>query len=325
MAGLAPGDWIALPVFGSMVTNSEIRGGQVRATVIGSLAVLIWGFALPLIRIIEAQIGLLPTVGIVFTTAGVLGLTVQRIRRQPFPGKDVFRSRFLYLRWICFVLHEGLIYTAMALVRHEHIPFVILLNYLWPTATIVCSVLVAGVVITRWWAFILGSLIVLGSLSAEIVGAEGISSWLFAEPLDCLAYLVALVGAVAWGLFSAFSRRGGEESGGGSVLPFFQLTLGLALPFAFLPTVAQPWLLSGSGACLLAGYCVAQFVAFLSWDFGMRRGNVVVLSLFADFIPWISLAAAHILLGVEVGVSTVISAVALVCGAMVTRYGTLAR
>lgn len=55
----------------------------------------------------------------------------------------------------------------------------------------------------------------------------------------------------------------------------------------------------------------------------MRKGSVVVLSLAADLIPWISLCAAWIILDVDIGYKTVISAAFLVLGATITRYGTL--
>ena len=49
----------------------------------------------------------------------------------------------------------------------------------------------------------------------------------------------------------------------------------------------------------------------------------MLLSLCADFIPWLSLAAANIMIGADIGLTTVVSAILLVFGAMITRYGTL--
>src|SRR6185312_11882518 len=80
--------------------------------------------------------------------------------------------------------------------------------------------------------------------------------------------------------------------------------------------------LTSSIALVLAGYCILQFLAYRSWDFGVRYGNLVILSLCADFIPWLSLLAAHTMLGVTIGNRTIVSALFLVIGAMITRYGT---
>jgi len=47
--------------------------------------------------------------------------------------------------------------------------------------------------------------------------------------------------------------------------------------------------------------------------------------LLADFIPWISLGVMHLLLAVPIEISTKISAVVLVIGALIAVVGTLAR
>jgi hypothetical protein len=55
----------------------------------------------------------------------------------------------------------------------------------------------------------------------------------------------------------------------------------------------------------------------------MRLGNVVALSLMADFIPWLSLLSTGLILHIAIGRNTVFSAALLISGAMVARYGTL--
>ena len=290
---------------------------------IGFFAVLLWGISLPLVRVFEDRIGIPVTVGVLFGGAGILSLTRLFVLREPFPSREVWSNPYLYGRWLFFVLHESLCTGSVGIVQKIHLPFVILINYLWPTAIILCSVLLAGVKITRWPAFISGCVIVVASLSIEIMGHEGFSLALFSDAKDCLAYAMCFAGAVSWGLYCALSRRAGNVTGGGSVIPFFQLTLGLILLFSFVPGFSTWGNLTGWWPVLLFGFCVLQFVAYLCWDFGMRLGNVVVLSLCADFIPWLSLLGAYLLVGSDIEGKTILSAVCLVLGAMVTRYGTL--
>ncbi len=294
-----------------------------QATLLGSLAVLIWGIALPVSRIIQSQIGRYATIGLLSLVAGLAGLAYYYLKNRKIPGKGYFKNPYLYARWSCFVIHISMIVTAIGLVSKENVPFVILLNYLWPSATILASVLIAGVKIIRPAFFIAGTLIVLASLAFEILGPAGFSSRLFQNGEDLLSYLMAIVAALAWSLYSALSRRAGEASGGGAVIPYFQLTLALALPYSFIDRPLATWTLDTYGSVLVAIYCSMQFLAYLFWDYGMRQGSVVLLSLFADFIPWISLTAAALFLGVEIEFKTVLSVIAMVLGAMITRYGTL--
>jgi drug/metabolite transporter (DMT)-like permease len=207
-------------------------------------------------RIVEEQIGVCAYTGIVFLVSGLL--SQWGISRKEQVSRDVFTHPALYGRWIFFILHEALILTAIGIVHRDNIPMVILMNYLWPTAIIICSIFVAGVEVKNWSCLSIGTLIVLLSLCIEIVGGRSSAAGLFSNATDCAAYALAAAGALSWGLYCAISRRAGDASGGGSVVPLFQLTLGLGLPLSFLPTFSAPWALTWGGAILLAVYCVAQ-------------------------------------------------------------------
>ncbi len=80
----------------------------------------------------------------------------------------------------------------------------------------------------------------------------------------------------------------------------------------------EPWVMT---SLLALGF--GFFIAHQSWNYGMQHGNVVALSLCADFIPWLSLISAHLFLHAEITPTTMIAAFALVMGAMITRFGTL--
>lgn len=289
----------------------------------GACSVLIWGSALPIVKVVEEQIGLLAFMGFTYAAMVAFGVAEHLVSRRALPGAQVFQNPYFYVRWLFFVLHEGLLATGIYLVQKSHMPFVILINYLWPTAIILCSVAIGVVTIRRWWAFLSGSFVVVLSMVYEIIGPARVKSNLFSGRADGLAYLVVFVGALSWGMYSALSRREGDATGGAAVLPIFQATLGLALPFSFLPGMATWTRLTPRAAFLLFVYCFLLFLAYLAWDVGMQRGNVVMLSLFADLIPWLSLLSASLMLHVAIGHRALFSAVVLVSGAMIARYGTL--
>jgi drug/metabolite transporter (DMT)-like permease len=213
----------------------------------------------------------------------------------------------------------------MILVQKNHVPFVILLNYLWPTGIILFSILIAGTKVTRKPAFIIGTCVVLCSLAIELINGREFSA-LFENAQDCVAYSMAFLAALTWSFYSALSRRVGADTGGSDAIPFFQLSLGVVVfPLSFFPHLAAWENLTLGWGILLGGYALLQFVAFLSWDFGVRHGNIVILSLFADFIPWLSLFTSHVLVDVPISRRTIYAVVSLVFGAMITRYGTLGK
>lgn len=306
--------------------EGDPEGSRSKATIVGLIPVVIWGAALPACRVFQAHTGLFAYLAITFGMSGLIGVITQRVRREPMPPATVLREPILFCRGLFFVLHEALAITAAGMVSMQHLPLVILLNYFWPTAVILCSILLAGVTITRPWAFVAGTLTVLGSLTVEMLGSGTAALAESSSRSDILAYGLVFVGAVSWGLYSALSRRSGERSGGGKVVPYFQLTLAACAAGGLVvaPSVSATTL-DVFDIVMLLLYSIFLWLSYLAWDYSMRHGNIVYVSLFADFIPWLSLIVAAVLVGSPITPLTVVSAITLVGGAILTRYGTVRR
>jgi len=131
------------------------------------------------------------------------------------------------------------------------------------------------------------------------------------------------VNAILWGFVSAIGRKYGKETGGGAIIPYYQLTFALGLPFYFMSSSAMLWQLPLWVSMGIVGLGICFYFAHQSWNYGIHHGNIVALSLCADFIPWLSLISAHFILQTEITTTTMIAAFTLVVGAMITRYGTL--
>jgi hypothetical protein len=83
----------------------------VNPTLIGLFAVLVWGAALPIIRILQQQIGAVAVIGTIFCLCGVLGILKQKMLDKKSIQQEVFRNPFLYGRWIFFVQHIVSLHT----------------------------------------------------------------------------------------------------------------------------------------------------------------------------------------------------------------------
>lgn len=302
-----------------------MRSEQTNASLIGIVSVLVWGASLPVTKMLMMNLGIFAVMGGLQAFCAVLGLLKQKYVLKKRYDKKIFRNPLFYARWGFFVLHLSGIFLANYLVSKENISLVILLNYFWPTAIILFSILIAGVKITRIPPFIFGIFLVLVSLTIELMGPHALSISLFENKTDILAYVIAFIGSIFWGLYSAISRKTGDSTGGGMAIPLFQLSLALMLPISFLPGVSSWGNLDTRLAVIFFFYGLLQFAAYACWDHGMRKGNIIFLSLCADFMPWISLASAYVVLGTHIGITTVLSGVLLVLGAMTTRYGTLTK
>jgi drug/metabolite transporter (DMT)-like permease len=297
----------------------------VKPTLVGSIAVLLWGISALWVRFISQAIGGLRAVIAFHTVAALLSLGIWLYLGK---GKEIQRawsSRWFYVRLLLFCINVGSFFGAFALVSKEKIPVVILINYLWPTITLLESVLIVPLPITRKRWFWFGCAIVLTSLCIELLQDTITISGIITESdfQDCLAYVFAFSAALAWGTYSAITRKWGAESGGAFVAPLFSFgSVLVATLLLFLIPQQEPqfslpvlyWVVFGA---------VANSVAFWCWDYGILRGNLVVVSLLADGLPWISLLAVHFVLGAPLHQTTIATAIMLVMGGLCTRYGTL--
>ncbi len=292
-------------------------------TSVGAVSVALWGAVLPLVRIACEDAGALSALVVAQGLAGVLG-TLAMVIQGKLPRKvSVYVSRAFAVRLVFFVLHVLLLYTAVQLVDRAALPGVVFCNYLWPSLVMVYSLVLTDLRIARLGVFAAGIAVIIAAIFVEF---GSIVLDVSPSRSNAIAFLLAFLAANAWGAYSAFTRRYGESGGGSAVTPLFLLTCGsIGLLLAWVtaaPSMAVSEL-SVSGTAVVVGVC--NFVAYLCWDMGMRKGNVITLTLLADFIPWLSLVTMSVLLGVSIESRTLVSAFLLVCGGVTARIGAQGR
>ena len=268
---------------------------------------------------------MLAMLSIVSFVSGSLGIVFQCFRSSSRLNVAHFCNPVLYVRWISFVLYIGMLNGAIAIVSQKNMPFVILANYFWPTAVILWSFILTDLRITRRVFFFLGSLIILLSLSIELLNGTQSASGLFNNPSDLLACGMSFLGAISWGFYSALSRRSGNASGGIATIPLFELTIALVFPLSISNGFGHWENLTPYLLLFLCLYGCSLFIAMLCWQHGIQHGSIVALSFAADFIPWVSLLSYGFLYHTTVDAYTVIAALLLVVGAIIARYGTVPR
>ncbi len=280
------------------------RSEATKATVIGSIAILLWSSLVAL----ATMTGALPPfqlVAMAFSVAFLLGF-----------GKRVLsgESWCAYLRqpplaWLLGV--GGLFgYHAFYFVALRLAPPVetSLINYLWPLLIVVGAASLPGERL-GWW-HIAGACAGLGGTVLLVTGggAAGFS-------LDYgLGYAAAFGAAVTWAGYSILSRRMGEvptEAVGG----FCGATALLAL-ICHLMLEQTIWPEGGQWLAVLAMGLGPVGAAFFLWDYGMKRGNIKALGGFSYAAPLLS-TFLLILLGKGSLTPTVAAAGVLIVGGAV--------
>jgi drug/metabolite transporter (DMT)-like permease len=193
-----------------------------------------------------------------------------------------------------------------------------LINYLWPSFTLLLAIPILNKRPT-WW-LIPGLLAVIGGIFIAVLSTNpGVSVTTLLHEINLTAYLFACIDALAWGLYSNLSRKLSHPEGGSSVPLYMLFTSFILLVWSsfnhleYSPTI-KDW-------CLLVGWALSSGLAYLFWDIGMRKGNVITISTTSMLIPLLSTVITAVLSGMGLTVEIFVAATLVVAGSTICRRG----
>jgi len=289
-----------------------------RATFFGFLAVLLWSTTIAVMRSLTEQLGPCEAGGAVFLTAGVLAsvFPLLQSRRTARHGRP--SAGYLVACGSLFVFYMAALTTAVGQAPDRiHVLEIGLLNYLWPTLTILFSIPILGkrgkpTLLPATLAALAGVALVLSHdapISFDIILAH-----VRERPTP---YMLATAAATAWALYSTLTRRlaGADRPG---AVPFFLLASG-----AVLLALGR---LSPDGGALTARASVevlflatATALAYAFWEVAMRHGDLVLVASFSYFTPLFSTLATVVYLETRAGSRLWWGCGLLVVGAILSR------
>ena len=202
-------------------------------TALGILAILIWSTSFAFGRSIMEQLGTFGGAACIYTLGGVLGCALMILQRRL---GDFLRMPPAYLL-VCgglFITYILAVQMGIGFARdRQQAVEVILLNYLWPGLTMALSVPLQRRP-ARWW-LIPGVLLAVAGTALGVASGRDLSGWHLLENLRAQPgpYLLGLIAAVSWALYSNLSRRL-AGNGKGSGVPVFLLASGLAMGVLYL-------------------------------------------------------------------------------------------
>jgi drug/metabolite transporter (DMT)-like permease len=295
--------------------------GQTTGTLLGIAAVVMWGSLIGVARSVVEQMGVLWSSAAVSLISGALGLAIAAYR--PGGAGRLFKlpANYLFGCGLLFVVNNVALYVAIRLASNRaEVIEVGLVNYLWPAVTVLLAVPVLGkkarVTLLPGLALAIVGIYVGMAAGGEISLAR-IREHLTANPMP---YLLALIGACCWGLYSNLARRWAGASDGGAV-PLFLLGTGVTLAVAavfFEPFKPPVW----STRVIAEFAYLAIFptlLAYLFWDIAMRKGNLILVSIISFFTPLISTVISCVYLKVPMGIQLWLACGLVIVGALVCQ------
>lgn len=299
--------------------NGVSTTGSLRGTLIGIIPILIWGCALPFMRFASEPFGAITSGVIQFSFSGVLLFIIFILTGRLKDVNFIYKKEF-WIRFALFVIYPIFLNLAIGTATREQMPMVILINYLWPTLTIIFTVFFLKLSIKKP-LFIFGSVSVIFGIALETVGIN-YTSFASADHIliNYQPYFFSFINAVGWAAYITYYRVKGELTGGLSAMPFLLIGTSFSL---LLLSYYIPQQVSGDVNEALPYLIYLSFTPAISqvcWDYATQKGNITYLSLMADGIPWMSLAVTSILLSVSISFEAWIAAAFIVIGAVLTRF-----
>ncbi len=290
---------------------AELSRTQHGATLAGIVAILFWSCSVGVIRGTIELLGPTGAPAVMFTAAALL-LWPTRTSLRDMPRGYLWLGAALFVAYqLCFTLSLG-----VARSRHEAIE-VGMVNYLWPSLTVLFSTLAQG---RRANALMLAGLglALLGVIAASSP-PEGLSLARFFDNARAnpLCYGLGLSAALSWSLYSSCTHAMARGKNG---LWFF---MALSAAAFWILHVFEPhrapmrWNLQAVAMVALAS--AASTLGYLLWNIGVLHGRIHLLGLAANATPLLSALIASLLLSAPLAGIFWAGAALVAIGSLVAR------
>ncbi|WP_253377011.1 aromatic amino acid DMT transporter YddG [unidentified bacterial endosymbiont] len=286
-----------------------------KATLIGLAAILLWSTMVGLIRGVSEGLGPVGGAAMIYTVSGLLCLLT-----VGFPNIRHFSPRYLISGSVLFVSYEMCLALSLgyAATRSQAIE-VGMVNYLWPSLTIVFAIVFNRQKSNLW--VIPGLALSLLGVCWVLGGEHGlqiaeITRNVISSPLS---YSLALAGAFIWAAYCTVTRK--FANGQNGITLFVLLTaLSLWVKYALSEQPEMVFSIPVVVKLLMCG--VALGFGYASWNIGILHGNLTVLATVSYFTPVLSAALAAVLLSSPLSFSFWQGALMVCTGSLLCWYAT---
>lgn len=268
-----------------------------------------------LIRSVSEGLGPVGGAAMIYTVSGLLCLVT-----VGFPDIRRFTPRYLIAGSVLFVSYEICLALSLgyAATRSQAIE-VGMVNYLWPSLTIVFAILFNGQKSSLW--VIPGLALSLLGVCWVLGGEQGlqVNEIIRNVVSSPLSYALAFAGAFIWAAYCTVTSKYAKGQNG---ITLFVLLTALSLWVKYALS-DQPDMVFSVPVVLKLLMCgVALGFGYASWNIGILHGNVTVLAAASYFTPVLSAALAAVMLNSPLSFSFWQGAIMVSVGSLLCWYAT---
>lgn len=267
------------------------------ATLIGLSAIIMWASMVGLVKYMSAAIGPAMGITLIYTFSALIVLAIFR-----FPNLKLISKKYLVLATTLFIVYELCFSFAIAYSKTSQQAIeVSIVNYLWPSLTIVAFVIFKELkfnLLILFGLFISISGIIYIQAGNDSFSVQSVMNNLKDNPLS---YLLAFSGAIIWAFYCVVTRKMSKGQNPISIF-FIGVALTLWLKLGLTDQLVMPALnVSLSLYLLLAAAAVG--LGYAAWNIGIIHGNITILVVASYFTPIISSVLAMFVLDTELPVT----------------------
>lgn len=296
---------------------SPLKGHAIAhsGTVIGLLAIVLWGFMAGLVRLVSESFGATLGSALIYTVGGILLLVV----RKPTPIRRAPR-KYLIICGIMFVAYEASISLSIGLASTAAQSVeVSLVNYLWPTLLVLMTAAVShkrGAV----WKALPGAIVATIGV-AMAVGGESLNVHEALRNISSnpLPYALAFAGAFIWAIYATVTPKMSDGYDGTTI--FFCCVAVVLWLIHFTSGKGLPATAPGIGGYVALAACAASIAGgYACWGYGMLHGSMETLAIGSYATPLFSTASSTVLLGVALGAPFWIGVMLVIGGSLINLW-----
>jgi len=264
----------------------------------GIIAILLWSTTVALVRSITGKITAIQTGFLTFTFSGIACLLLMLFY---IDIKSVLSHSVLYFA-VCgllFVLYMVSLFIAIERAKNTQQAMELgLVNYLWPTLTVILSLIIVEQNVTV--LIVPGILISIIGIFIVITQHGSISLSVFIRNIrsNFAAYLSAFIAAVVWAIYSNLTNLWGNPNSESAVFVFipFAALVFAAITFTDKTTKTAVNSLNKKTITEIIVLSVFTLLAYILWDISMRKTNVTAVAVLSYFTPFFSTLTVSIYL-----------------------------
>ena len=252
------------------------------ATLIGFSAILQWSTIIGLLKKVTSSIGADLAVLFMYSFSAVLLFALFRI-----PNLKQIPRKYLFGATALFVVYEICFSYAIALAQNAQQAIEIsLVNYLWPSMTILMLILFKELNFNKW--VILGLGISLAGVfyiqtGNGTIDLAAVISHMQSNPLS---YGLAFVGASLWSLYCVMTKK---YSQGHNPISLFFIATSLVLWLKMLVLHPEQFVhivqIDATTLMYMLMVSTVTGLGYAAWNIGINRGNITMLVTLSYFSP----------------------------------------